>query len=140
MEAIYYGNNTCWGSGAGSGPWIMAEMENNLLSGYSTKQNLGDPTQTPRFLTAIVKGDSSNLWAIRGGNAQSGGLSTFYNGQRPQGYYPMSKEGAIILGIGGDNSHSGQDTFYEGVMTAGYPSDTTENAVQANIVAARYAV
>jgi len=51
----------------------------------------------------------------------------------------MSKEGAIILGIGGDNSISGQGTFYEGVMTASYPSDATENAVQANIVAAKYA-
>ncbi|NUR60256.1 MAG: lectin, partial [Catenulispora sp.] len=29
-------------------------------------------------------------------------------------------------------------TFYEGVMTSGYPSDATENAVQANIVAAGY--
>jgi hypothetical protein len=52
----------------------------------------------------------------------------------------MSKEGAIILGIGGDNSHSAQGTFYEGVMTSGYPSDATENAVQANIVAAKYAI
>jgi hypothetical protein len=52
----------------------------------------------------------------------------------------MSKEGAIILGIGGDNSISAQGTFYEGVMTSGYPSDSTENAVQANIVAAGYAV
>jgi len=50
----------------------------------------------------------------------------------------MSKEGAIILGIGGDNSVSGQGTFYEGVMTMGYPSDATENAVQ-DIVAAKYA-
>jgi hypothetical protein len=51
----------------------------------------------------------------------------------------MKKEGAIILGIGGDNSDRGQGTFYEGVMTSGYPSDTTENKVQANIVAAGYA-
>lgn len=51
----------------------------------------------------------------------------------------MSKEGAIILGIGGDNSISAQGTFYEGVMTTGYPSDATENKVQANIVAAKYA-
>ncbi|MEU8061590.1 AbfB domain-containing protein, partial [Microbispora bryophytorum] len=29
-------------------------------------------------------------------------------------------------------------TFYEGVMTSGYPTDATENAVQANIVAAGY--
>ena len=78
--------------------------------------------------------------AIRGGNAQSGSLSTFDNGVRPNvaGYNPMRKEGAIILGIGGDNSHGSAGTFYEGVMTSGYPSDTTENAVQANISAAGY--
>lgn len=52
----------------------------------------------------------------------------------------MSKEGSIILGIGGDNSVGAQGTFYEGVMTSGYPSDATENSVQANIVAAKYAV
>jgi len=51
----------------------------------------------------------------------------------------MSKEGAILLGIGGDNSISGQGTFYEGVMTNGYPSDATEASVQANVVAAKYA-
>jgi hypothetical protein len=51
----------------------------------------------------------------------------------------MKKEGAIILGIGGDNSVGAQGTFYEGVMTSGFPSDATENAVQANIVAAKYA-
>jgi hypothetical protein len=51
----------------------------------------------------------------------------------------MSKEGAIILGIGGDNSVTAQGTFYEGVMTSGYPTDATENAVQANVVAAGYA-
>ena len=50
----------------------------------------------------------------------------------------MEKEGAIILGTGGDNSDGAQGTFYEGVMTSGYPSDATENAVQANIVAAGY--
>src|SRR5581483_358129 len=51
---------------------------------------------------------------------------------------PMRKEGAIILGIGGDNSIGAAGTFYEGVMTSGYPSDATENSVQANIVAAGY--
>ena len=51
----------------------------------------------------------------------------------------MHKEGAIILGIGGDNSNGAEGTFYEGVMTSGYPSNKIENEVQANIVAARYA-
>ena len=51
----------------------------------------------------------------------------------------MKKQGAIILGIGGDNSDSSAGTFYEGVMTSGYPSAATEASVQANIVSAGYA-
>jgi len=140
MEAIYFGTSNYWGSGDGDGPWIMADLENGLFSGADPKQNTADPTITDRFLTAIVKGEPDH-WAIRGGDATSGDLSTFYDGVRPDvdGYNPMSKEGAIILGIGGDNSNSAEGTFYEGVMTTGYPSDDTENLVQANIVAAGYA-
>src|SRR2546426_1857310 len=52
----------------------------------------------------------------------------------------MRKQGAIVLGSGGDNSIGSQGTFYEGVMTAGYPTDATDNAVQANVVAAKYDV
>ena len=140
MEAIYFGNNSYWGSGSGSGPWIMADMENGLFSGSNQHLNARDKTIDYRFVTAIVKG-KPNHWSIRGGDATSGKLSTFYNGPRPSvaGYNPMSKEGAIILGIGGDNSNSAEGTFYEGVMTSGYPSKKIENEVQANIVAARYA-
>ncbi|KAL6702421.1 hypothetical protein ACN47E_001872 [Coniothyrium glycines] len=140
MEAIYFGDNTIWGSGAGSGPWIMADLENGLFSGANPKNNAADPSVSYRFLTSLIKG-GANKWAIKGANAASGSLSTYYNGARPSasGYNPMSKEGAIILGIGGDNSNGAQGTFYEGVMTTGYPSDATENSVQANIVAAKYA-
>ncbi|HTI19678.1 MAG TPA: arabinofuranosidase catalytic domain-containing protein, partial [Kutzneria sp.] len=139
MEAIYFGNIKVWGYGAGNGPWVMADLENGLFSGVNAGFNANDPSVNYRYLTAIVKG-GANQWAIRGGNAQSGGLSTFYSGQRPNvsGYNPMHKEGAIILGIGGDNSKGSAGTFYEGVMTSGYPSDATENSVQANITAAGY--
>ncbi|KAJ6549650.1 Arabinosidase B [Mycena sp. CBHHK59/15] len=141
MEAIYFGNSASWGTGSGSGPWIMADLENGLFSGVNTGNNAGDPTVTSRFVTAVVKGEPGT-WAIRGGNAASGSLSTFYSGSRPNasGYNPMHKEGAIILGIGGDNSVGAQGTFYEGVMTSGYPSDATENSVQSNVVAAKYAI
>ncbi|CAI9634181.1 arabinofuranosidase b-xylosidase precursor [Alternaria burnsii] len=140
MEAIYFGDNTVWGSGSGSGPWVMADLENGLFSGANPKNNPADPSVSYRFLTTLLKG-GANKWAIKGGNAASGALSTYYNGARPSasGYNPMSKEGAIILGIGGDNSNGAQGTFYEGVMTSGYPTDATESAVQANIVAAKYA-
>ena len=118
----------------------MADLENGLFSGSNPGVNPNDPTITFRFVTAIVKG-RPNHWAIRGGDATSGGLLTFFNGPRPSvpGYNPMSKEGAIILGIGGDNSNGAQGTFYEGVMTTGYPTQKTEGRVQADIVAAKYA-
>ncbi len=140
MEAIYFGNIKVWGYGTGPGPWVMADLENGLFSGVNAGYNANDPTVDHRFLTAIIKGEP-NHWAIRAGNAQSGGLSTYYDGPRPNvpGYNPMRKEGAIILGTGGDNSIGSAGTFYEGVMTSGYPSAATENAVQANIVAAGYA-
>ena len=122
---------------AARGPWILADLENGLLGGAS--RHADPPSISHRFVTAALKG-KPNYWAIRGGDATSGSLSTFYSGVRPSGgYNPMKKEGAIILGIGGDNSDRAQGTFYEGVMTYGYPSDATENLVQANIAAAGYA-
>ena len=139
MEAIYFGNIKVWGYGSGNGPWVMADLENGLFSGVNVHLNSGDQSITSHYVTAIVKG-GPNLWAIKAGNAQSGGLTTMYNGPRPNvsGYNPMHKEGAILLGIGGDNSKGSAGSFFEGAMTSGYPSDATENAVQANIVAAGY--
>ncbi|KAJ6500230.1 Arabinosidase B [Mycena vitilis] len=142
MEAIYFGaGDGSKSTGAGSGPWIMADLENGLFSGVNVGNNQNDPPISHRFTTAVVKGQPNN-WAIRGADATTGGLTTFYNGVRPNapGYNPMKLEGAIVLGIGGDNSDGAQGTFYEGVMTSGFPSDDTENAVQADIVAAKYTV
>jgi hypothetical protein len=50
----------------------------------------------------------------------------------------MNRQGGIVLGVGGDNSSMAQGNFYEGVMTTGYASTATDEAVQANIVAAGY--
>ena len=44
----------------------------------------------------------------------------------------------MVLGLGGDTSPTGIGTFYEGVLTKGYSTDAADDAVQANIVAARY--
>nr|WP_229812762.1 arabinofuranosidase catalytic domain-containing protein [Lentzea flava] len=136
METVYFGSNNWWGYGDGPGPWVMADLEWGLFSGVNPRYNK-NPTINHRFVTAIVKGEP-NHWAIRSGNAQSGGLTTVFDGPRPNGYHPMKKEGAILLGIGGDNSNGAAGTFYEGVMTTGYPSNATEEAVQANITAAAY--
>ncbi|MEO8482766.1 MAG: arabinofuranosidase catalytic domain-containing protein [Acidobacteriota bacterium] len=146
METAYFGTATAWGSGNGPGPWIMADMEAGLFSGYNAKQNVADPTiDSWRFVTAVVDGGGGNRWDLRGGNAQNGGLTTFYSGVRPgspasTSYYPMHKQGAILLGIGGDNGNGSSGTFYEGVMTSGYPTEATTDAVQANVVAAKYDV
>ena len=146
METTYFGTSTNWGRGNGPGPWIMADMEAGLFSGYDAKLNAADPTiDSWRFVTAVVNGGGGNRWQLRGGSAQAGGLATFYDGVRPGSrtnadYFPMHKLGAILLGTGGDNGNGSAGTFYEGVMTAGYPTDATTDAVQANIVSARYEV
>ncbi len=145
METTYFGTANAWGTGAGPGPWIMADMEAGLFSGYNAKQNDVPSIDSWRFVTAVVDGGGGNKWDLRGGNAQQGGLTTFYRGVRPgspnsNAYFPMHKQGAILLGNGGDNGNGSAGTFYEGVMTAGYPTEATTDAVQANIVAAKYDV
>ncbi|MEO8595160.1 MAG: arabinofuranosidase catalytic domain-containing protein [Candidatus Solibacter sp.] len=146
METTYFGTSTGWGSGNGPGPWIMADLEAGLFSGYNAKQNTGDPTiDSWRFVTAVVDGGGGNKWDLRGGNAQKGGLTTYYSGVRPASrennrYFPMHKQGGILLGTGGDNGNGSSGTFYEGVMTTGYPTEATTDAVQANVVTARYDV
>ena len=146
METTYFGTATAWGTGNGPGPWIMADMEAGLFSGYNAKQNVADPTiDSWRFVTAVVDGGGGNKWDLRGGNAQKGRLTTFYSGTRPgslsnNSYYPMRKQGGILLGTGGDNGNGSSGTFYEGVMTSGYPTEATTDAVQSNIVDAKYDV
>lgn len=145
METTYYGTSTAWGSGNGPGPWIMADMEAGLFSGFNVKKNDVPSIESWRFVTAIVDGGSNNKWDLRGGNAQQGGLTTFYSGVRPRtpesnAYSPMNKKGGILVGNGGDNGNGSSGTFYEGVMTTGYPTIATTDALQANIVAAKYDV
>jgi non-reducing end alpha-L-arabinofuranosidase len=140
MDAVYFGD-LCWFTPCtGSGPWVMADMENGLFSGGNGNNPANDGNNST-FVTALVKNNGTTTYAIKGGNADSGGLTTWYDGSLPTtgGYMPMHQEGAIILGTGGDNSNSDVGDFFEGVMTAGYPTDAADNAVQANIVSVGYA-
>ena len=50
----------------------------------------------------------------------------------------MKKQGAIVLGVGGDNSDAAIGSFFDGAIASGYSTDATDDAVQANIVAAGY--
>jgi hypothetical protein len=90
------------------------------------------------FITAMGTNDGQHNYSLYWGNAQSGTLLTTSSMPLPKGYSPMHQEGAIILGIGGDNSNWASGSFFEGVMTAGAPSTETMFAVQANIVSVRY--
>jgi hypothetical protein len=138
MEALYIGNNTMWGSGEGTGPWIMADLEDGLFGCENPKQCTTTPSVNYPFLVAMLKGRSGGTFALKQGNAQSGALETTYDGARPKGYEVMKKQGAIVLGIGGDNSNWASGSFYEGVMVSGDPTNDADDQVQANIVAAGY--
>jgi len=136
MEAVYFGTCSVWGKGSGTGPWVMADLENGLWAGNNKVNNENSPL-TNEYVTAMVKGNT-NGFELKGSDATAGALKTMYNGARPAGYQPMKKQGAIILGIGGDNSNGAIGTFYEGVMTSSYSTDAEDTEVQADIVAARY--
>jgi hypothetical protein len=139
MEAVYFGMGVIWGTGTGTGPWVEADLENGLFAG-GPGPTMGVSTNTSltsTYVTAMVVG-RSGTFALKGGDATTGTLKTMYDGARPNGYSPMKKQGAIILGIGGDNSNTAGGDFFEGVMTSGNASAATDDAVQANIVAAGY--
>jgi hypothetical protein len=142
METIYWGNSTEWGKGGGNGPWVMADLEDGLWPANVSPYD-GNTSLTSEYVVGMVKGKAGGF-AIKGGDAQSGTLKTMYEGQRPAhgdcftGYNPMKKQGAIILGIGGDHSAWSTGVFFEGCITTGYASNATDDAVQANIVATGY--
>jgi hypothetical protein len=140
MDAVYFGLRCEHPPCSGTGPWIAADLENGLFQGNGS--NTGDATVAFDLVTAMLKNDGQKKFALRTANAQSGELTTQYDGTLPsggyQGYTPMSQEGGIVLGVGGDNSNWSAGDFYEGVMTAGYPSVAAEDAVQASVVAVGY--
>jgi hypothetical protein len=143
METTYYGDAPWWYHGNPSGPWIMTDQENNLVGCVNpdgSKLCVNLPNITWRFVTAMAKGEPHH-WTSMGGNAQRGALSVMFDGPRVDATYdPMRKQGAILLGNGGDNSNGSQGTFYEGAMTVAgtFPTDATDQLVQANVVAAGY--
>ncbi len=146
METAYFGNNAGpWFHGILPGPWIETDQENNLAgcaNADGSKYCANLPTVTWRFVTAMAKGEPHH-WTTLGGDAQQGALSVMFDGPRINSTYdPMRKQGAILLGNGGDNSNQSQGTFYEGAMTAAgtFPTDATDQMVQANVVAANYGV
>jgi len=146
METTYFGNATSWYHGNPPGPWVMTDQENNLVGCVNQSREMGKlcadlPNIKWRFVTAMAKGEPHH-WTSMGGDSQQGQLQVMFSGPRVDSLYdPMRKQGAILLGNGGDNSVGSQGTFYEGAVTKGgtFPTDATDQQVQANVVEAKYA-
>ncbi len=144
MDAINFSTQCWFGGCTGSGPWVQADIEWGLFSGGSSSWNSNQQAFSNKYVTAMLKNNGTTEFALKGGNAQSGDLITLYKGKLPSGYSPMKKQGAIVLGSGGDcckpdgGANLSAGTFYEGAVVVGYPTDATDAAIQANIVDAGY--
>lgn len=139
METLEFGNIPDWSHGAGTGPWIMVDLENGVFAGGQKSGSVASNTSiVANYVTGMVKGYSGNRMALKAADAQAGALSVKYDGVRVAGYSPMKKQGAVELGTGGDGSSGGCGIFFEGAITTGVSTDAVDNAVQTNIVAAGY--
>jgi non-reducing end alpha-L-arabinofuranosidase len=139
MNAIEWGT-ACWFGGCvGTGPWVEADLENGMF--HTNTGSNKDPNNSGvhfPFVSAWEKNNGTSNFTLKYGNATSGGLTTTFSGPLPNGYSPMRTDSSLLLGTGGDNSNTGVGYFFEGAVLSGYPSDSTENAVQADIAAAGY--
>jgi hypothetical protein len=136
MNALFLGIGY-WGKGTGNGPWFMGDFEAGVWAGGSGMSNAVNnmlPSMTMNYAFGILKTRQNN-YAIRTADATTGNITTAYDGNAPANW---TMEGAIILGIGGDNSNSSDGTFLEGAITAGRPSDATDALVHTNVKAVGY--
>ncbi len=135
LNALFFGIGY-WGKGAGSGPWFMADMDRGVWAGGYGASNTINPNLPSidfDYAFGILKTNTINdtpEYAIRVGDAQSGGLTTAYDGQAPA---PWQLKGGIVLGIDNASSDASYGTFFEGAITSGRPSDATDDAVLANV-------
>jgi hypothetical protein len=145
MNTLFFGT-AYWGRGAGNGPWFMNDMEAGVWAGGSKPgepgwgalddahpPNPNNPSITWNYAFGISKASTENnqpKYCLRMGNAQSGDLTTAWDGNAPTTW---KMEGGILLGIGGDNSNSSYGTFFEGCITFGRPSDETDERVFENV-------
>lgn len=147
MNTLFFGK-AFWGKGAGDGPWFMADFEAGVWAGGSKGGDPGwgalsepAPANTANlsmkvpFALGFLK-TSPSKYAIRFADSKTAtDVSTAYEGAMPKS---MDNQGAIVLGVGGDNSNNSWGTFFEGAVTAGYPTNAAETAILKNIQAVGY--
>ena len=129
MDQIFNGVNFAGVGVVGQGGLTAAQAlrRSTTTNGFIANGNVGG------FANFV----NTNATLAPGANAgKPGGL--LLNAGLPQNFIVVSPQfGNVQLH---DNSNNSSGTFYEGAMTTGYPSDDTEEAIQADIVAAKYAV
>jgi hypothetical protein len=135
-NALFFGT-AYWGTGAGDGPWFMADFQPGVWAGgdgASTVQNPALPSANSDYAFGILKTRKAS-YTIRVGNAHSGGLTTAYDGAAPVTFV---MQGAVILGLSSDASDASYGTFFEGAITNGRPSNAVDDAVLRNVQVAGY--
>src|SRR5690606_26393249 len=161
MNTLFFGE-AYWGRGNGSYPWFGADFEAGVWMGGS---QAGDPgwgelnasmqqrlpnTNKPSMASAKyalgflkTNDDADNTYALRMADiATANDVHTAYRGRYPKLSYAnphgTDNKGAIVIGVGGDNSNNPFGTFYECAIVAGFPADETEQAVLQSIKAVGY--
>jgi hypothetical protein len=135
-NALFFGTGY-WGTGAGDGPWFMADFEKGVWAGgdgASTVQNPDLPASTFDYAFGALK-TGPGRYTLRVANAQAGELTTAYDGGAPIAF---QMQGAVILGLSSDASDASYGTFFEGAITSGTPSSAVDRAVLRNVQAAGY--
>jgi hypothetical protein len=153
MNTLFFGV-AFWGKGAGNGPWFGADFEAGVWMGGSkpgepgwgglndaanAPANTNNPSLKVKFALGFQKtANGPERYALRMADvAAATAVTTAYAGNYPQGKH-LDAKGAVVLGVGGDNSNNSWSTFYEGAIVQGYPPDASEDAVFQNIKALGY--
>jgi non-reducing end alpha-L-arabinofuranosidase len=137
------------GSAEGEPGWgqLYGEGDPRNNNGTARPPNPNNPSMAGvRFALGFLKtnDDADNTYVLRMANASTATeVQTAHRGPYPKLSFPngahgADNQGAVVLGVGGDNSNNSFGTFYEGAVVAGFPDDATELAVMQNIQAARY--
>lgn len=153
MNTLFFGV-AFWGKGAGNGPWFGADFEAGVWMGGSkpgepgwgglndaanAPANTKNPSLKVKYALGFQKtAPGPERYALRMADLQTAtALTTAYAGNYPQGKH-LDAKGAVVLGVGGDNSNNAWSTFYEGAIVQGYPPDASEDAVLQNLKALGY--
>ncbi len=153
MNTLFFGVGF-WGKGAGTGPWFGADIEAGVWMGGSNPgepgwgdldtakdapANTNNPALRVKYALGFLKtGNGPERYALRMADLQTATtVTTAYAGDYPAGR-DLGSQGAIVLGVGGDNSNNSWSTFYEGAIVQGFPADATEDAILQNLKALGY--